>query len=409
MQKETKKNLKFPKDFMWGVATASYQIEGNNSNSDWWQWEEKGETIDKSGLACDYWNRFKNDHDFLDELGVNSFRLSLEWSRIENKEGEFSQETISHYREILEDLKKRNIKTTVTLWHWTSPIWFQRNYGFHNKKSVEIFTRYCQKVVSELGDLVDIYVVVNEPMVPLGMGFLGGVFPPGFKNPFKFYRALNNVASAYKNIYKIIHEKYPTAQVGTSYLYNWYERSDSKMVNVINKISQWYRIDLLGNKIKDYQDYLGIDYYRIGKIKFNWRKIKLDTKNQIYFGFTIEENKENLMKWIAYPEGIYKVLKEAQKKYNLPIYILENGLPTTEGTEDVERVKFIQDHLFYVKKAMAEGVDVRGYYHWSLLDNYEWLYGYAPRFGLIEMNYETLERTPRKSFYAYKKIIEKTR
>ena len=257
MQTEIKNN-KFPKDFLWGAATASYQVEGGNSNSDWWQWEEKGKTVDKSGLACDYWNRFKNDHNFLEELGVNTFRLSLEWSRIEPEEGVFSQESINHYRKILEDLKRRNIKTTVTLWHWTNPIWFQSKYGFHNKKAIGIFTDYCQKIVDELGDLIDIYVVINEPMVPLGMGFLGGVYPPGFRNPFKFYRALDNIAKAYRNVYGIIHKKYDNAQVGTSFLYNWYEKADSKMVNILNKISKCYRIDLLGNKIKGYQAFITI-------------------------------------------------------------------------------------------------------------------------------------------------------
>ena len=405
MKINTKNNLKLPTDFLWGVSTASYQIEGNNSNSDWWQWEEKGKTTDKSGRACDYWRRYKSDHDLLDELGVNSYRLSLEWASIEPQENSFSPNNIEHYRKILEDLRNRNIKTVVTLWHWTSPIWFADKYGFHNDKSVEIFTRYCQKVVDELGDLIDIYVVFNEPMVPLGMGYLGGDFPPGFKNPFKFYKALNNIVDAYIESYKTIHHKYQNAQVGISYLYNWYEKTDSSMVNILNKLSQWYRIYLLGDKIKGYQDYLGIDYYRIGKIKFDWRKIKLDTKNQIYFGFTIQEDKKHPMKWITYPEGIYKVLREAQEKYKLPIYILENGLPTNEGMGDKQRIDFIQKHLFFIKKAIKKGVDVRGYFYWSLLDNYEWLYGYAPRFGLVEMNYKTLERKPRESFYVYRKVI----
>ncbi|MDX9913666.1 MAG: glycoside hydrolase family 1 protein [Candidatus Moranbacteria bacterium] len=409
MKTKIKNNLKFPAKFLWGVATSSYQIEGNNSNSDWWQWEEKGKTKDKSGIACDYWHRYKSDHDLLEELGVNSFRLSLEWASIEPHEGVFSKDGIHHYQGILEDLKKRNIKTVVTLWHWTSPIWFQKKYGFHNKKSVEIFTRYCQKIVDELGDLIDVYVVFNEPMVPLGMGYLGGVYPPGFKNPFKFCRALNNVAKAYKNVYGLIHEANPGAQVGISFLYNWYEKADSNMVNILNKLSQWYRIDLLGNKIKGYQDYFGIDYYRIGKIVFDWRKIRLDTKNQIYFGFTIEEDENHPMKWISYPEGIFRVLKEVRGKYNLPIYILENGLPTAEGLSDEKRMEFIKKHLFYVKKAIDSGVDVQGYFYWSLLDNYEWLYGYAPRFGLVEIDYKTLERKPRGSFYAYKEIIESAR
>lgn len=402
----SKQKLKFPKDFLWGVATSSYQVEGDNVNSDWWEWEQKGKTKDISGDACDYWHLWKSDHDLLQELGCDVFRLSVEWSRIEPEENEFSQEAINHYRKILQDLRNRNIKIAVTLWHWTSPIWFQEKYGFHRRRSVEIFARYGQKIVDELGDLIDIYIVINEPMVPLGMGFLGGVYPPGFRNPLKFWRALNNLAKAYIEIYKTIHDRYKTAQVGTSFLYNWYEKESLGIINLINGLARWYRVDLLGNRIRGYQDYFGIDYYRLGRIRFDWKKIKLDAKNQIYFGFTIDEDETNPMKWITYPEGMYKVLKEAHTKYKLPIYILENGLPTFSRLDDEDRVNFIKNHMVWMGKAISEGVDVRGYFYWSLLDNYEWLYGYEPKFGLIEMDYETLERHPRKSFYEYARICK---
>ena len=400
---------KFPKDFLWGASTSSYQIEGGNSNSDWWQWEERGKTKDKSGKACDYWNRWRADHELLSDLGVNSFRLSLEWARLEPVEGEFSEKAFIHYQEILQDLKSRNIKTIVTFWHWTSPIWFQEKYGFHKKESVEIFSRYTEKIMQKLGDLIDIVVVFNEPMVPLGMGFLGGTFPPGYKNPWKFMRAVNNLAKAYKKAYMLIHEKHSTP-VGISYLYNWYEAEGfGSLFKMVNNFAQWYRIGLLGDKIKGFQDYFGIDYYRLGKIKFDKKNIKWDAKKQIYFGFTIEEDENNLMKWIAYPEGLYKVLKEANVKFKLPIYIMENGVPTGTNINDEERVKFIQEHMVSLEKAIADGVNVKGYNFWSLLDNYEWLYGFEPRFGLVEIDYQTLERKPRKSFYVYQEIIERNK
>ena len=424
--------MSFPKNFLWGVATSSYQIEGGNSNSDWWEWEYANSArlaaetakrnakalirINKesenpenylSGRACDYWNRWKDDHALLSELGVDTFRLSLEWSRIEPEEGRFSPEAIQHYREILQDLKVRNIKTQITLWWWVSPLWFQRKYGFHKKASVRVFTRYVQKMTEELGSLIDIFTVFNEPMVPLGQGFLGGVFPPGFKNPCKFMRAVNYVAEAYRESYKIIHKIKPEAQVGISYLYNWYESEGlGFLLKLVNKLTQWFRIGLLGNKIKGYEDYVGVNYYRLGKIKFNRKNIRLDSKNQNFFGFTIEEDKDNAMGWITYPEGICKVLKEASGKFKLPIYITENGMPTRMGLNDNDRIKFIEEHLFFVQKAIDEGLDIRGYNFWSLLDNFEWLYGYEPRFGLVEVDFKTLERKPRKSFYAYKEIIK---
>jgi beta-glucosidase len=411
MEKEIKKNQllaeKFPESFLWGVAASSYQIEGNNSNSDWWEWEKQGKTDNESGLACDYWNRYEKDHELLSELGVNIFRTSIEWSRVEPEDNFFSSEAIEHYREIFRDLKKRNIKTQVTLWWWTSPVWFQKKYGWHKTASTKIFARYVEKITYELGDLIDMFTVFNEPMVPLGQGFLAGVFPPGYRNPCKFIRAVNNMARAYRESYKIIHKIKPDAQVGITYLYNWYESEGfGFLLRLVNRIAQWYRIDLFGKKIKNFQDYAGVNYYRLGKIKFDRKNIKLDSKNQNYLGFTIEEDKENVMKWVMYPEGIYKVIKEASEKFKLPIYITENGWPTRAGLEDNDRVRFIQEHLAFVQKAIGEGIDVRGYNCWSLMDNLEWLYGYDPKFGLIEIDYKTLERKPRKSFYVYKEIIE---
>lgn len=408
MEKTEEKSKKFifPEGFLWGTAVSSYQVEGNNFNTDWWEWEKRGKTKERSGNACDYYHKFKTDHDFLTNLGCNTFRLSVEWGRVEVREGEFSQAEFSHYREVLEDLKKRNIKIQLTLWWWTSPLWFSQKYGFHNKKSVNLFSRYVQKVVDELGDLVDIYQVLNEPMVPLGQGYLGGVFPPGYRNPFKFWKALNNVANSYREAYRIIKEKYPYSQVGVSYLYNWYE-SDSLgfLVTIIDRFAKWFRVDLIDNKIKDKLDFVAVQYYRLGKIEFDWKKIRLDSKNQSFFGFTILENKNNLMKWVTYPEGIYKVLMQVKKKCSSPIYITENGVPTDIGLDDEERVIFLREHLKFIHQAIAEGADVRGYNHWSLLDNFEWLYGYEPRFGLIEVDFKTLERKPRRSFYAYQEII----
>lgn len=391
---------KFPENFLWGAAISSYQTEGNNFNSDWWEWEQKGKTKDKSGIACDYWNQYKEDHDLLQELGANSFRLSLEWSRIEPEEGKFSEEAINYYKEILSDLKNKNIKTQVTFWHWTSPTWFQEKYGFHRKKSVGIFLRYTEKIARELGDLIDIFVVVNEPMVPLGMGYLTGLFPPGKKNFFLFWKALENISKAYVESYKIIHSIRKDALVGTTHLYNWYDSGKSNILGrMVYKISKWFRVVLFGRRIKNYQDFLGLDYYRLGRINLKkWKSKKIN--------FLIEEDENNVMGWITYPEGIYKVIKEAHDDYKIPIYIAENGFPSYPGLDDLPRVHFIEDHLKCVKKAIDEGIDVRGYNYWSLLDNYEWLYGFEPRFGLVEIDYQTLERKPRKSFYEYKKIIQ---
>ncbi len=392
--------MPFPKNFLWGAAISSYQVEGNNFNNDWWEWEQKGKIKDKCGKACDYWNRWPEDHALLSELGVNAFRLSLEWSRIEPAEGKFSEEVIAHYRELLADLRKRNIKTIVTFWHWASPLWFQKKYGFHKKESAAVFVKYVEEVTKKIGSLVDIFVVINEPMVPLGEGYLTGQFPPGYRSFFKFWQALNNLAQAYRESYQKIHEIKKDAIVGLTCLYNWYDAEEGNFLEKIaNNIALGFQVNWFMKKVSQHQDYLGLDYYRLGKIKF-------DPKNSAYFGFRIAEDEKNIMKWMAYPEGIFRVLKEAWEKYHLPIYIMENGLPTDRGLMDKERVNFIQEHLKWVERALQAGVDVRGYCHWSLLDNYEWLSGFQMRFGLAEVDYQTLERQPRKSFYAYKEIIK---
>ena len=395
---------KFPKNFLWGAATSSYQIEGDNFNSDWWQWParnalrsnaggEEKKKLENSGRACDYWNRWQEDHQLLTELGVNSFRLSLEWSRIEPKEGEFSEISIQHYREILEDLKKRNIKTVVTFWHWTSPIWFQEEYGLHKNQSREIFSRYGKKIIDELGDLIDVLVVINEPMMPLTFGFLNGKYPPGIKCPIKYWRASRNLSLAYKSIYAYSKEKNPTTPVGVTMLYNLFEPINR--YNPIDWLIVWivkkFWNESFYRRIKNQSDYYGLDYY------FH-RKLGLFGQNKK------TKEKVNDMGWEIYPEGIKKTLKEIWEKYKLPIYIMENGLA---DSEDKYRGQFVKDHLQHVSGAITDGVDVRGYFYWSLMDNYEWLYGYKPRFGLVEIDYKTLERKPRKSFYAYKDIIAK--
>ena len=401
MEENKKQVLKFPEGFLWGAATSGYQIEGDSPACDWQEWERAGKTYGgKCGKACDYWNLWKGDHKLLEELEVKSFRLSIEWARIEPREGEFSDVAINKYREILQDLKNKNIKTQVTLWHWVSPLWFSEKYGFHKKKSIKKFESYSNKIIEELGDLVDFWVVLNEPMVPLGMGYLKGGFPPGFKNIFKFFRAGNNLARAYKKTYKLIHKKYPEAKVGITYLYNWYEfKGLGFLGRAISRIVKWYRIDFFGNKIKKYQDYMGIDYYRLAEIIF-------DLKNSQILGFKIKDDQNNPMRWVTYARGLRLVLREAHKKYKKPIYIMENGTPTNQGIEDKSRIEFIDKHLVELNKAITEGIPVLGYNHWSLLDNFEWLEGYRPRFGLVEVDYKTLERKPRKSFYEYAKICK---
>jgi beta-glucosidase len=393
--------LFFPPEFEWGVSMSAYQTEGGNDNADWSEWEKQGKAKEVCNQACNSFYRYKEDNFLARNLGCRTIRLSVEWARIEPREGHFSQEALEHYRRVIEDAKAQGMKVQLTLWWWTSPQWFTSKYGFSHSNSVYLFVRYAKKVARYLGPLLDMVTVFNEPMVPLGMGYLTGQFPPGKRSARLFYLALRNMAKAYVEIYAIFHKYCPETLVGINYLYNWYQSKGlSVLESLVDRTAHWYRIELLGRRVSQYQDYFGIDYYRLGRMRFSPGK-------GMYFGFRIEENSKHPMGWIEYPRGIYNVIMKASKDHpDMPIYILENGKATYGGLDDQDRIKFISDHLRYVHKAIVDGASVAGYNYWSLIDNFEWLYGYAPKFGLVEVNFRTFQRVPRQSYFYYQNIIK---
>ena len=175
-------DLRFPKGFLWGCATAAHQVEGNNTNNNWWQWEQEGGHIkggDVSGIACDHYNRFDSDFALAQELGHNAHRLSVEWSRIEPEEGRWDMKEVAHYRQVMESLHRHGLTPMVTLHHFTNPIWFERQGGWINPRSVELIARYSGFIAKELGDLVPFWSPINEPMVIVIGSYLFGVDPPG--------------------------------------------------------------------------------------------------------------------------------------------------------------------------------------------------------------------------------------
>jgi len=385
----------FPKNFLWGVAYASHQVEGNNKNNDWWEWEQKGKTKDKSGWACDSWNRYPVDHQLAEELGCGGFRISLEWSRIEPKEGQFSKEAIEHYRKVLIDQKNRGMKRVVTLWHWPLPLWLVHDHGgWHKKETIDFFVKYCEKVIKELGDEIDIFLTMNEPRIPLNKGYLEGEFPPGKKNPWAFFKARKNMIKAHRKCYdkaKSINKKLPVGitQYCNDFDYlgpiDWLKRLVEKAENKYN----FYFF----NQIEGKQDFIGFNYYTTFEVKTKKPFLKNRKK----------KNKASDLEWGIWPEGIGEISLDIWKRFKKPIYIFENGLA---DAKDTRRQEFIHDHLHHLHRSIQKGADIRGYFHWSLLDNFEWALGYGPRFGLVEMDFKTMERKPRKSFYYYQKIIK---
>jgi beta-glucosidase len=385
---------KFPDDFLWGVAYSSHQVEGNNSNNDWWEWEKKGKTKEESGWACDSWNRYPVDHKLAQDLGCNAFRLSLEWSRIEPKEGSFSDEAIGHYRKILKDLKKRGMKRCVTLCHYTLPIWFARDYGWENKKAVNLFSNYAEKVVGQLGKEIDILQTMNEPRLVLNRGYLLGSRPPGRKNPIAFLKARKNLINAHIKSYDKIKKIDKRILVGMTQYCNDFEFSEGNklflwLTEKVENFYNWKFFDEIGDK----QDYIGINYYHGYKISLK----------PPFISELVEYKIKNDMGWGMWPEGIHEIAMDAWNKYKKPIYILENG---AADSEDRMRPKYIREHLKWIRRAISDGADIRGYFHWSILDNFEWDDGYGPKFGLCEVDFKTMDRKPRPSFYEYQKIIK---
>jgi len=416
--------LEFPKNFYWGSATSSHQVEGNNHN-DWSEWEKKNAKrlaesaknkawpdyiLDKypnplqeenyiSGRACDHYNRFREDFDIAKQLGHNAYRFSIEWSRIEPEEGKFDEKEIEHYRQVISALKERGMEPFVTLWHWTIPLWFRDKGGWLNKNAPKYFERYSNKISRSLQN-VRFWITLNEPAVYTSLSMIKGTQPPGNKSIFKSAKAKANLIKAHKLAYKAIHSISNSALVGVGNSANFFIPHKNKLYNkLLVKIISYLEGSFF-KKIRKNIDYIAFQYYRSVDIGFKLGGSFLGIiENNLDSG-----GERTDLGWKIYPEGIYYFLKNLQK-YNLPIYITENGLA---DARDEKREKFIKEHLKWAHKAISEGVDVRGYFYWSLLDNFEFveIRGFWPRFGLVKVDYKTFERKIRPSAWEYKKIIE---
>lgn len=394
------KDLKFPDGFLWGSATSAHQVEGNNSNSDWWEWELlSGRT--KSGQADDQYNLYNQDFELAKNLGHNAHRLSIEWSRIEPQEGVFDQKEIDHYKQVLKSLKDKGFTVMLTLHHFTSPKWLADIGGWENSKSVSYFSRFVEKIVPELKNYVDFWITINEPGVYVFMGYLGGddagSFPPSKKNTLSAIKVTWNFAQAHKKAYNLIHKIIPGAKVGMAQNVSSFGSSHKHSVMELLAVGL---SDIITNHsfyflTKGYHDFLGLNYY------FHYR-FSTD-KSFIPKIVNPETQRQDVsdLGWEIYPEGLFDVLTDLSD--GLPIYITEAGIASTN---DDRRTRFLIEYLQEVYRAVNSGVKIKGFFYWSLIDNFEWHRGFDPRFGLVEIDYSTQKRTPRPSAYVYKEIIE---
>ena len=424
------REIKFPKKFIWGSATASHQVEGNCDNNNWYKWEqstnEKGEPCiagsQKSGHACDHWSRYKEDINLIKELGLNSYRLSIEWSKVEPTKGEIDRDAINHYHEVIDDLISNNIKPVITLHHFTEPIWFHDIGAFEKEENIDIFVSYSKLIFSEFSSKVKIWCTINEPSVYTTHGYFTGIFPPGKMNANIAVRVLKNLLQLHVEIYLAL-KAMPNGsecQIGIVKNINQFEpyRRHSIMDWIVSLINNQFfnnsvinffkkgvfKIRIPGlawikyrnKKAIDSMDFFGLNYYSHNHVKF-----KPNPKEFFELRFLKQDTMTD-MPYTIYAEGFYRALHQASI-LNKPIIVTENGIA---DVKDANRAKYIEQYLYALSRALEDGLDIRGYYYWSLLDNFEWAFGYDMKFGLYEVDFKTQKRTLREGAKVYKKIVQ---
>jgi beta-glucosidase len=418
--------LSFPKGFLWGTATAAHQVEGNNTNNDWWSFEQRPGAIwhgDRSGTACDWWCNAERDFDLMAKMGHNTHRLSVEWSRIEPAEGVFDTQATGRYREMLTGLRQRGIEPMVTLFHFSSPLWLARKGGWANRSTVESFRRFVHQTVEQLGDLVTLWCTINEPNVYAAFGHLLGVHAPGKKSLSLYFRVLGNLLRGHAAAYRAIHALDGKARVGlvkNMQIFEALDPADRASVGLAKLIDYGFhglslralqdgrlRFPLgLGvpayGPLIDSSDFIGVNYYSRERVSLRHRDGGKLAVLHPTPGAEVSDFGRDGTYGEVYPAGMYRVLKRAAT-LGKPIYITESGLP---DADDDQRPRFLITNLGQVQRAIRERMDIRGYYYWSLVDNFEWAEGWALRFGLLALDEQTQVRTPRPSAELYSRIIQ---
>jgi len=421
--------LIFPRNFLWGAATSSHQVEGHNHN-DWSRWEK--ETADSkvkhakyqtwpddllkkypsplvkenyiSDQACDHYHRFEEDFDLAQSLHHSAHRFSIEWSRIEPEEGKFDGAEIKHYQKVILALRTRGIEPFVNLWHWTNPTWFAEKKGFLKKENIKYFVRFVSYCAKQFKD-VKFFITLNEPDIYTLNSYLQGLWPPQKTSLVESIEVYLNLIQAHKQAYDEIKKINPQAMIGIAKNNAYFEIGQSSVINrFLKKMADCYWNHYFLKKTADKLDFIGLNYYFHIKIQASLLRSPLRwfSQNKPSTLNPIPSTLLSDLGWEIYPKGIYKVLKDLGK-YNKPIYITENGLA---NHDDSLRADFIKEHLFWINRAIREDINVRGYFYWSLLDNFEWDKGFWPRFGLIEIDYQTMKRTTRPSALIYDEIIK---
>jgi beta-glucosidase len=377
---------RFPDGFVWGTATAAHQIEGGNVNNDWWAWEHKPGTLcaEPSGDACDSWHRWSEDIDIVASLGLSSYRFSLEWSRIEPAEGEWSHAVVAHYRRIGAALLERGIEPVITFHHFTTPQWVVAAGGWTEPATADRFARFCARAAAELSPVLRRACTLNEPNIVTTMGYEFGLFPPGETDSARKDQASAVMVAAHRAAVAAIRDAVPGVPVGLTLSMTDYQLApggEAKLVEVRRDEDVFF--DAVSG-----DDFVGVQAYT---------RMLIGPDGWIGPAPGVPTTSMGYEYW---PDALEATVRRAWDYTGgqVPIIVTENGIGTDD---DAERIAYVRTALEGVLRCLADGVDVRGYTCWSLLDNFEWVLGYKPKFGLVSVDRSTFTRTPKPSAQWY--------
>jgi beta-glucosidase len=392
----------FPKGFLWGAATAAHQVEGNNVNSDGWVLEHAKPSLfaEPSGDACDFYHRYRDDVALAASLGLNAFRFSIEWARIEPEPGAYSIAELDHYRRVLAACREQGLTPVVTYWHFTCPRWFAALGGWENPGAGDHFVRYCERAAKHLGDLIGAAATFNEPNIPLLLKWIFARMP---QNPFANVGGMLKAAGRSVGAERFSYFVFGDGEAARDVMIPAHHRAlaaiksgpgsypvgvtlamqDEQAVGDSTRRDEKRR-SLYGAWLEAAarSDFVGVQTYTRARVA-------QDGDLPPEAGAELTQ-----MGYEFWPEALEQTIRYAAERARVPVYVTENGVATED---DARRVEYVKRALAGVRKCLADGIDVRGYFHWSLLDNFEWNFGYRPKFGLVAVNRETFERRVKPS------------
>lgn len=434
--------LKFDEGFVFGTATSSYQIEGarhedGRTDSIWDTFSRvpgKVANGDTGDIACDHYHRYEEDLELMKELGVESYRFSIAWPRIFPQKGQYNQAGMAFYKALIRQLKDKGIKPSVTLYHWDLPQWMEDMGGWTNRDSVVHFVEFAKKCYQELGDDVEFWITHNEPFCAGILGYMTGDHAPGKQDVRASLQAIHHILLSHGEAVKAYRKTGLSGKIGITLNHTPAEAASASLQDQLaaNNYDGWmnrwfldpvfkqsYPVDMINLYHQEMDfiqegdlatigqaiDFFGINFYHSAVVEYA-------PDHPLFYRMADMDVKKTAMGWPITPQGLDTIITRIRKDYtDLPIYITENGaafddVVSDDGSvQDTDRVEYLDAHLKTVVKMNQKGLNVAGYYLWSFMDNFEWAYGYDKRFGIVYVDFESLERTPKASFYRYQEII----